>query len=123
MVRTRAHFRAAWWDDPRLGATVGTWFDADAMDRYLQRLADELKRFTDRVGDRMPRERRDLYDRLLVAAPRLSSAIPPIAISRSFRETRTSGIAFCLRMARATMSVSSIEIAGASTSAPTISRI
>jgi Ecdysteroid kinase-like family len=71
IVRARARFHAAWWDDARLGTTVGTWSDDDAMERYLQRLADALKRFTDRLGDRLPRERRELYDRLLVAAPRL----------------------------------------------------
>jgi hypothetical protein len=41
------------------------------MGRYLQRLAEAVNRFTDRLGDRLPRERRDLYDRLLAAAPRL----------------------------------------------------
>ena len=71
IVRARATFHAAWWDDPRLGTTVGTWSDADATDRYLQRLSGELERFNDRVGGRLPRERRDLYDRLLAAAPRL----------------------------------------------------
>src|SRR6266704_2863451 len=57
--------------DPRLGTRVGTWLDAAAVDEYLQRLGNELKRFTDRVGDRLPRARYDLYERLLSAAPRL----------------------------------------------------
>src|SRR5258708_19465563 len=38
------------------------------MDRYLQRLSNAVARFADRVGDRLPRERRDFYDRLLAAA-------------------------------------------------------
>ena len=71
IVRARARFHAAWWDDARLGTTVGRWSDDAAMERYLQRLADALKRFTDRVGDRLPPERRELYDRFLAAAPRL----------------------------------------------------
>jgi hypothetical protein len=71
IVRARARFHAAWWDDPRLGTTVGTWSDTDATDRYLQRLAEQVKRFGDQIGDRLPVERRELYHRLLVAAPRL----------------------------------------------------
>jgi hypothetical protein len=73
IVRARARFHAEWWDDARLGATVGSWSDPEATDRYLKRLAEQLERFSDRVGDRLPRERRELYDRLLAAAPRLAA--------------------------------------------------
>lgn len=71
IMRARARFHAKWWDDPGLGTTVGTWLDAGAVDEYLQRLANELKRFSDRVTDRLPRARLDLYQRLLAAAPHL----------------------------------------------------
>ena len=71
IVRVRARFHAEWWDDPRLGKTVGSWSDADATNHYLQRLAEQIKRFADQVGDRLSRERRALYDQLLAAAPRL----------------------------------------------------
>jgi hypothetical protein len=73
ILRARARFHAAWWDDPRLGASVGSWLDAGAVDRNLQRFAEKLAPFADRVGDRLPRERRDLYERLLGAAPRLNT--------------------------------------------------
>jgi hypothetical protein len=73
IVRARARFHAEWWDDSRLGTTVGTWSTADAMNQYLRRLADKVKLFTDRLGDRLPHERRDLYDRLLAEAPRLAT--------------------------------------------------
>jgi len=68
ILRAYARFHATWWDDPRLGASVGTWTDADAME---QGLADRFARFTDLVGDRLSRERRDLFERVLQAAPRL----------------------------------------------------
>jgi hypothetical protein len=71
IVRARARFHAAWWDDPRLGTTVGTWPDAAAEKNYLQRLANAVERFVSRLGDRLPRRRRELYERLLAAAPRL----------------------------------------------------
>lgn len=68
MVRARARFQAAWWDDPRLGVTVGEWLDVDA---YLPRLAEQVGRFVEAAGDRLSRERHDLYARLIAAAPRL----------------------------------------------------
>src|SRR5262249_10158140 len=71
IVHARARLHAEWWDDPRLGASVGAWLDANAMDRELKRFAELFARFTDRVGDGLPRERRNLYERLLDAAPRL----------------------------------------------------
>lgn len=71
ILHALARLHAEWWDDPRLGVSVGTWLDADAMDQQLQRLADRFKLFTDRLGDRLPRERRELYERFLDAAPRL----------------------------------------------------
>jgi Phosphotransferase enzyme family len=66
-----ARFHAAWWDDPRLGASIGVW--SDDLDAYLQRFAEKLAAFAQRHGDRLPGERRDLFDRLLKAAPRLTA--------------------------------------------------
>ena len=73
IIRTRARFQAAWWDDPRLGVTVGTWQDASAGEESRQRLALQVARFAEDVGDRLSAERRDLYARLLDAAPRLAA--------------------------------------------------
>lgn len=72
IVRTRAHFHAAWWDDPRLGATAGTWPEAAAVEQTLKRLGDCVARFTDQLGDRLSDDRRAFYARLLEAAPRLA---------------------------------------------------
>jgi thiamine kinase-like enzyme len=71
IVQTQARFHAAWWDNPRLGASIGTWRDADAFDRDLRSFEELFTRFTDRFGEMMPPERRDLYRRLLDQAPRL----------------------------------------------------
>jgi hypothetical protein len=71
IVQARARFHAEWWDDPRLGASVGAWLGADAMDRQLKQFAEQFARFTDRLGDSLPRERRNLYERLLDVAPLL----------------------------------------------------
>jgi hypothetical protein len=70
IVRARARFHARWWDDPRLGTTVGTWLPAD--DRQLASFDAAVTRFFDRVGDLLPSHRRDLYRRLIDRGPELN---------------------------------------------------
>jgi len=71
IVRAWARFHAAWWDDPRLGTSVGVWLDEKAMNDYLATLADQTARFLDHLGDRLPAQRRAMHDQLLRAAPAL----------------------------------------------------
>lgn len=71
ILQAHARFHAAWWDDPRLGASVGTWTDAEATERHLETLGERFARFIDFVGDGLSRERRALFERLLHAGPRL----------------------------------------------------
>ena len=68
IVQTWARFHAAWWDDPRLGVSVG---DATWWERYLRGFGERFERFTDRFGEFMPRERRELYERLIEQTPHL----------------------------------------------------
>jgi hypothetical protein len=63
IVRARARFHAQWWDDARLGTTVGTWLPVD--DSQLEAFDAVVTRFFDRVGDLLPSHRRDLYRRLI----------------------------------------------------------
>jgi thiamine kinase-like enzyme len=71
IVQAQARLHAGWWDNPRLGSSVGRWRDADAFDRQLRSFAEQFARFADRFGELVPAERRDLYQRLLDQAPRL----------------------------------------------------
>jgi hypothetical protein len=71
IVEALARFHAMWWDDSRLGTSVGAWSDPVATNRYLQYLAEKFAQFTDRLGDNLPRDRCVFYARLLSAAPRL----------------------------------------------------
>jgi hypothetical protein len=71
ILTARARLQAAWWDDPRLGVSVGAWTEPYAFGQYLQRLERHIAQFTDRLGDNLPRQRRHLFDRFLLAAPRL----------------------------------------------------
>jgi Ecdysteroid kinase-like family len=71
VVQSLGRVHAQWWDNSSLGVSVGTWADSDALDRNMEIFAGHLARFTDRFGDRLPAERRELYDRLFAAAPRL----------------------------------------------------
>jgi hypothetical protein len=72
IVRTRARFHAAWWDDPRLGVSVGTWAPTGVDEQSAQRLATQVQKFADAIGDRLSDERRTLYARLVEQVPRLS---------------------------------------------------
>jgi hypothetical protein len=71
IVQALVRVHAAWWDDPRLGVSVGSWHDTAAWDQILRRSVDQFTRFTDRFSEMMPPERRDLYERLFERAPRL----------------------------------------------------
>ena len=71
ILRALARLHAAWWDDPRLGVSVGSWLDDTAANQYVQRCANQFEIFADMLGDRLSREKRDLYARFLAAAPRL----------------------------------------------------
>jgi hypothetical protein len=68
MVRTLALVHAAWWDDPRLGVTIGRWPDV-AM--WTNAFVVALERFVGRYPEILPPERRALYARLLERAPQL----------------------------------------------------
>jgi hypothetical protein len=70
IIAARARIHAHWWDDPRLGTSIGTWLPTG--DEPVQRFAAEFARFVDRVGDRLPTERRQLFERLIAAGPRLN---------------------------------------------------
>jgi hypothetical protein len=71
IVDALADFHAEWWDDRRLGVSVGAWRDRVAIDTYVQALVAQYTSFADTLGDRLPAERRALYERFLDAAPRL----------------------------------------------------
>jgi hypothetical protein len=65
IVRALARVHAAWWDDPRLGKDVGTRASVAERADFLQRFEQTLATFCDQMGDRLPAERRALFERLL----------------------------------------------------------
>ena len=71
IVAARARFHALWWDDPRLGTSIGTWLEPH--DPQIEKFAEEFARFADRVGDRLPAERRFVYERLIEEGHRLNA--------------------------------------------------
>ena len=71
ILRAWARFHAHWWDNVRVGTSVGRWADAAAINQYLRRLNERIAAFVDRMGDRLPVERKQLYERLIDQAPRL----------------------------------------------------
>ena len=72
IMDTYAAFHARWWDDPRLGTSIGAWGDTSGeFERHRVEFAKRLPAFADRLGDRLAPERLAIYERLLEAWPRL----------------------------------------------------
>ncbi|WP_315803815.1 phosphotransferase [Bradyrhizobium sp. SZCCHNS3002] len=72
IVRALARLHAAWWDDPRLGVSIGSFATADERDERGRTFAGHYQRFADQLGDRLSADRRAVYERLMAATPRLS---------------------------------------------------
>jgi hypothetical protein len=66
-----AGFHAAWWDDPRLGESIGGWVEPDVRERQARGSIERFGEFADRFGDRLSPDRRDLFERAFAAGPRL----------------------------------------------------
>jgi len=71
IVAAFARFHAAWWNDARLGASIGEPRTDQDLAEFLARCATLVERFGERMGDRLSPARRDLYARWLEVAPRL----------------------------------------------------
>lgn len=71
IIRCRARFQAAWWDDPRLGNGIGHRPSDGEIDEWLAWLAKLYEGFADALGERLSPRRRALYERLFTEAPRL----------------------------------------------------
>lgn len=72
IMRLRARFHAAWWDDPRLGGSIGSWAGEAAMEAHLQRLQVQWAVLLEQHPQLCSAARRDLYARFFAAAPRLT---------------------------------------------------
>lgn len=71
IVRTLARLHAAWWDDARLGVSIGSFASREETSARNAVFADHYRRFADLLGDRLSPERRAIYDRFIASAPRL----------------------------------------------------
>jgi hypothetical protein len=68
ILTAHARLHAAWWNDPRLGVTVGNWL---VIEDYQQRVERDYAAMADRLGENLSLGRRNLYRRFLDAIPRL----------------------------------------------------
>ena len=73
IVAAHARRQASCWDVPLLDrfAPATRWYDDAAVRGYQDRLSKQVATFADRLGDVLPPDRRDLFARLIDAAPRL----------------------------------------------------
>ena len=65
IIWARAKFQAVWWDDPRLGISVGIKPGIEDINRHMEGLAGQFTNFVDQTGDQLPQGRIDLFERLL----------------------------------------------------------
>ena len=60
-----ARLHAIWWNHPRLGDDIGAFPDDDLVCRHYERLQEAWCGFAAFLGDRLPPDRRRLYERVL----------------------------------------------------------
>jgi hypothetical protein len=75
ILQTLARFHARWWNDPGLGVSIGTWPTEQVLKQQRAVVRKSFASFVDRLGDRLTRERRTLYERYFEAAPRLRARL------------------------------------------------
>ena len=73
ILQTCARFHAAWWDDSRLGVSIGAWGPTGQDEQSARDFATQFGKFCDAVGDRLSRERRALYERFIERLPQLTA--------------------------------------------------
>lgn len=65
IVRTLARFHAAWWDDPRLGQSIGAWGNPADLPKLQQSMTEAVAKLADALGDRLSSAHRAFYDQLI----------------------------------------------------------
>ena len=69
IVQVLARFHAAWWDDPRLGRSIGQVCGANDLRRWQQDLTRLWERFKARYADLLTPARGDLLSQVIDRAP------------------------------------------------------
>ncbi len=75
MVDALARFHAYWWEHERLGSEVGERWDEATIEKSMRDLAEHVSRFMDVVGDRISDDRKQLYERVLAAWPKIAARL------------------------------------------------
>ncbi len=73
VIRTLARFHATWWDDKRLGVTIGSWASAADIAQGQQQMSDAVAKLADALGDRFTPDKRVLYEQLIDRTEPLSA--------------------------------------------------
>lgn len=71
-VDALARCHAFWWEDPRLGNGVGEVPGEAVVSALVRELEEKFPRFVDFLGDRLPTEKRKLYERYFASMLRRS---------------------------------------------------
>ena len=73
LVASYAAFHAAWWDDARLGSSIGRFLDDAALAAFGAEVERRWVRFRTMLGDRLDARRAERCERVLQALPRLAT--------------------------------------------------
>ena len=65
IVAARAHFHAVWWEDERLGVSIGTRRDPASWQNLMRDFHQRYTRLADRLGDDLSPQQRRLYEGLI----------------------------------------------------------
>ncbi len=64
-VESLAEVHATWWNHPQLGKQVGSLFTTEQLDQFIETAEKDTCRFIDFLRDKLTRQQRDIYERLL----------------------------------------------------------
>ncbi len=65
VIRTLARFHATWWDDKRLGVTLGTWGNPADLPTNQKMMSEAVAKLADALGDRFTADKHAFYERLI----------------------------------------------------------
>jgi Ser/Thr protein kinase RdoA (MazF antagonist) len=75
IIETLARLHSTWWDDHRLGRSVGSFMDRSATDQLVSRFASHYEAFSDHLGDRLSEDRRIIFQRFIDRAASLAERL------------------------------------------------
>jgi hypothetical protein len=78
-VECMAQLHAYWWEHPQLGKEIGKLFDENKLNAFVGKVEKNVISFIDFLGNKLPAERRKIYDRLLSSKYKIWGRLTDVA--------------------------------------------